>query len=134
MQQEGNGPIESHVVVIISWFNLTSYLESETLIALTFLCQFDSFWGYGTIQTALTSESNFGIRFVISNFNYPEIHVHVSTNSHIGGIEGQGDLQLTFEVKSGLKFELTSGLKFELSDLSNPCCHTYLSIYDLVFD
>ena len=33
-----------------------------------------------------SSESKFGLRFEISNLNYPGIDVHVASNSHFGGL------------------------------------------------
>ena len=35
---------------------------------------------------AIILEVIFGLRFEISNLNYPGIHVHVASNSHFGGL------------------------------------------------
>ena len=68
-----------------------------------------------TQTTSITSEIKFDVKFVISNLNYHEIHVHISPNSLFGG------LQMTLEV--------TSDLKFELSGLNNPCFSASLALY-----
>ena len=107
-------------MVLIAWFNLTSYLKSEIVIALTSVCIQRSAKRRGCLlsysqaepgreltqpiprllaepciasnsklmasEAMVASEIKLGIIFVISNLNYPEIYVHVSPNSHIGGL------------------------------------------------
>ena len=65
------------------------------------------------------SLTNFNVRLDISSLNYPDIHVHVASNSNLGGLLGHDGLQMTSEV--------TSDLKIELSDLDYLCFHVSLA-------
>ena len=65
------------------------------------------------------SLTNFNVRLDISSLNYPDIHVHVASNSNLGGLLGHDGLQMTSEV--------TSDLKIELSDLDYLCFHASLA-------
>ena len=57
----------------------------------------------------MTSEVKFDLIFEISNLDYPGIHVHVASNSHIVDLRGHDSLQTASEVTNGLGIEL-SGL------------------------
>ena len=59
------------------------------------------------------------IRIELSDLNYPFIHVHIVSNSHLGGLRGYGGLQLASEV--------TSDLRMELSDLNYLCYHASMA-------
>ena len=79
--------------------------------------------GNGPIDERATvvefSLANFNIILDTSNLNYPGIHVHVASNSHLGGLLGHDGLQMTSEVKADLKTEL--------SDLNYECFHASLA-------
>ena len=66
-------------------------------------------------MTLVALEVEFDLRFDVKVLNYPDIHVHVASNSHFGGLWGRGVLQMTSEV--------AYDLKFELSGLINLCSH-----------
>ena len=70
-------------------------------------------------MASLTSEIKFDLRFEISNLDYPVIHVHVASNSHIVDLRGHGSLQSASEV--------ANGLGIELSGLNNLCSHAFLA-------
>ena len=49
------------------------------------------------------SDVKFDLRFEMTNLNYHGIHVHIASDSHLGGLWGHGGLQMTSEVKADLK-------------------------------
>ena len=55
----------------------------------------------------MTSEVKLDLRFEISNLDYPGIHVHVASNSHIVDLWGHDSLQTASEFAYGLKIELS---------------------------
>ena len=55
--------------------------------------------GHGSLQMASK------VKFETSNQKYPDIHVHIASDSHLGG------LQMTLEVKTDIKIEM-SNLKY----------------------
>ena len=59
------------------------------------------------------------IRIELSDLNYPFIHVHIVSNSHLGGLRGYGGLQLASEV--------TSDLGMELSDFDYLCSYGFVA-------
>ena len=70
-------------------------------------------------MASMASNFKFDLRLKIRNLHYPGIHVHVASNSHLGGLLGHDGLQMTSEV--------TSDLKIELSDLDHLCPHVSLA-------
>ena len=59
------------------------------------------------------SEVKLDLRFEMSNLQYHGIHVHIASDSHLGGF------QMTSDVKADLKIEL--------SDLNYLCSNAYLA-------
>ena len=57
------------------------------------------------------------------DLNFPGVHTHISSGSHIDGLWGHNALQITSEDASDFKIEL-SGLK-------NLVCHTFLALKSL---
>ena len=55
----------------------------------------------------MISEVKFDLRFEISNLDYPGIHVHVASNSHIMDLRGHDSLQTASEFAYGLGIELS---------------------------
>ena len=70
-------------------------------------------------MAALTSEVKFDLRFELSNFDYPGIHVHVAYNCYFVDLGGHGSLQTASE--------FTNDLGIELSDINYICCHIFLA-------
>ena len=52
----------------------------------------------------MTSEVKADLRIELSDLNYPGIHVHVASNSHVGGLWCHDGLQMTSEVKADLNY------------------------------
>ena len=71
---------------------------------------------------AMIFEVIFGLRFEISNLNYPGIHVHVVSNSHFGGLWGHSSLQMASKA-SEVRFDL----RFEISNLNYPGIHVHVA-------
>ena len=70
--------------------------------------------GHGGLQMAsMISEVKFDHIFKGSNLKYPDIHLHIASDGHLGSLWGHCGLQITSEVKADLKMEL--------SNLSYPC-------------
>ena len=65
----------------------------------------------------MISEVKFDLRLETSNLKYPDIHVHIASDGHLGGLRGHCGLQKTSEFKADLKIEL--------SDLNYLCSNEY---------
>ena len=61
----------------------------------------------------------FDNKIEVWNLKYPDIHVHITSDCHVGGLWGHCGLQKTSEVKANLKIEL--------SDLNFLCSHASLA-------
>ena len=72
----------------------------------------------------MTLEVKADLIIEMSNLKYRGIHVHISSDGHLGGLRGHGGLQMTLEVKADLKIEL--------SDLNYLCSHASLACKGLL--
>ena len=57
-------------------------------------------------MASMFSEVKFDPRFETSNLKYPDIHVHIASGGHLGGLWGLGGLQMTSEVIFDNKIEV----------------------------
>ena len=73
--------------------HLTSDLKSATLITLVSMCTLPPTTSEAMVASKQPQRSN-DLRLVISNLDYPGIHVHIASN----GLRGHGGLQTTSEV------------------------------------
>ena len=83
-KEEGNGPIDSQAMVMITCLiKIRNLYCPDFSVHITYKGQIDGLRRHGGLQTASISQR---LKFVISNLNYPEIHVHIGPNCHIGGL------------------------------------------------
>ena len=71
--------------------HLTSDLKSATLITLVSMCVLPPTASQAMMASKATAASerpqrSYDIRFDISNLDYPDIHAHIASNSHFGGL------------------------------------------------
>ena len=54
---------------------------------MTYNIHLDGLGSHGGLQTAsMISEVKFDLRFEKSNLKYPDIHVHIASDGHLGGL------------------------------------------------
>jgi len=69
--------------------NMTLDLKSATLITLVSMCIFPVTAILEASKAMVASRQprrSYDLRFVISNLDYPGIHVHIASNCHFGGL------------------------------------------------
>ena len=71
------------------------------------------------------SDVKFDLRFDTSNFKYTDIHVHIASGGHLGGLRGLGGLQMTSEVN--LTSEVIFDNKIEVWNLKYPDIHVHIA-------
>ena len=58
-------------------------------------------------MASMISEVKFDLRLETSSLKHPDIHGHIASDGHLGGLGGYGGHKMNSEVKADLKIELS---------------------------